>query len=647
MRRAGPTTEPAAAATGREVPKAWKLRGCLAAAALLALLGGLAWRLRALQVVEAAHWRAVAERQQRPIRTIPAHRGTILSRDGTPLAVSIGVRSAYAEPWNMGRVEGKRRLPATPEDIAARGHAIAAALGYDREREEKLVARLLRPSSSRFCWIERRLDDARAARLEEAAIPGTGFKNEYRRVYPDGTLAPHIIGFVGLGGDGDLYGLTGLEAVLEKTLAGVDGLREYVRMGADRHVAPNVGRDRAILEEGRVELAPEDGANVTLTIDANIQRVCRDAAARAGALWQPEGIAVVVIRPEDGRILALVSWPGYDAERPPFVSEAELQALPPEEAIRRRGEVESRLRNRPIMDSFEPGSILKPLVASYAVAKGAVTPTELFDCTSPAHFGARRVTDVHNLGPAVPFSEVISKSSNIGMSRIALALGPDGLAEVVRKCGFGRRTGLGLPLEEPGDTRQVEHRKGQPTTISVAQGYGLMVTPVQMASAFAALGNHGVRMRPQLIERIEDARGRLVRSFKPEEEDRIVDGAIADQVMLPALMKVVEEGTGKNARLEKWTVGGKTGTAMKVIGRGYRVGHYRSSFCCLAPLERPEVCVLVMTDEPKPRGGTPYGGTVSAPIAREILERILPYLRVPPSPPFRTKPVDRGDPAHD
>jgi cell division protein FtsI/penicillin-binding protein 2 len=436
-----------------------------------------------------------------------------------------------------------------------------------------------------------------------------------------------------------------MEAVLDKTLAGVKGVRETTLDGARG----------ALLETGRVELAPEDGAAVTLTIDANIQRFAQDAIARGGAEWQPDGIAAVVLRPSDGRILALASWPTYDAEAPPALKPAELAALDrakrdgdplPAALAERSAEVQTRLRNRAIMDTFEPGSILKPLIASYAIEKHAVSPTQVFDCSSPAKFGARTVRDVHNLGSAVPFPEVIAHSSNVGMSRIELALGGASTVELFQRCGFARRTGLGLPLEEAGITPSLKWWKPDWTGVSVAQGYELMVTPVQIASAFAALGNRGVRMRPQLVERVEDPRGRPLRAFQAEEAARIVDGEVAQGVMLPALMKVVEEGTGKKARMEKWTVGGKTGTAMKVVGRGYKVGHYRSSFVALAPIEKPEVLVCIMTDDPKAHGGVPYGGTVSAPIAKEILEKTLPYLKVPPSPP-RAKPLDDGGPNHD
>jgi cell division protein FtsI/penicillin-binding protein 2 len=240
----------------------------------------------------------------------------------------------------------------------------------------------------------------------------------------------------------------------------------------------------------------------------------------------------------------------------------------------------------------------------------------------------------------LPFPEVISNSSNVGMCRIELALGGPATVELFKKCGFARRTGLGLPLEEAGVVPSLKYWKPDWTGVSVAQGYELAVTPVQIASAFAALGNRGVRMKPQIVERVEDAHGRVLRAFEPAEAARIVDGDVAEKVMLPALLKVVEEGTGRNARMEKWTVAGKTGTAMKVVGRGYKVGHYRSSFVGLAPAEKPEVIVVVMTDDPRPKSGTPYGGTVSAPVVKEILEKSLPYLRVAPSPP-RAKPLER------
>jgi cell division protein FtsI (penicillin-binding protein 3) len=582
--------------------RAERIRASVAGGVLFAVFVGLGFRLYEIQVKEHERWRSIAEKQQRPIREVAAYRGEIRTADGAVLAGSVRVRSAFAEPVHMGKVAKGREEPVTPEDIAEAARAIAGALGYDREREARLCERLSNPEVAHFCWIERRMDDARAAALERARIRGVHFRDEYRRDYPCGPLAAHVVGLTALEPDGDLRGASAVEAMFDKDLQGVPGLREIVRDG--------IGG--ALLLPGRLELAPEDGATVILTIDSNIQRFCEEAAARAAAEWTPEGIAIVVLRPQDGRVLALASWPGYDPREP--------GAIPA-----------GAQRFRPLQDTIEPGSIMKPLIASFAIERGAISPAQVFDCSSPARFGRRIVRDVHSHG-ALPFSEVIAQSSNVGMVRIAMALGPEGIVEALDRCGFGRKTGLGFPGEQAGATTPLS-RWSYHSTISVAQGYEVAVTPIQMASAFAALGNGGVRMRPQIVERVEDAQGRVVRRFEPAEAGRLVSERVAREVMLPALAKVVEEGTGKKARLEKWNICGKTGTAMKVVGRhGYQPGHYRASFICLAPAEDPKICVFVMTDEPTPKGGTPYGGTVSAPVAKEILEKTLPYLRVPPSP---------------
>lgn len=586
--------------------KAERIRAAVVGGVLLVLLAALALRLYRLQVVEADGWRAIARKQQQPLREVAAYRGAIVSRDGEVLAGSVRARSACAEPYRMGRVErqGKaiRQLPPTPADWAEAARAIAAALNWGPAREERLRAVFSDPRFARFRWIERRLDDERARRLLEEGVRGVFFRDEYRRVYPAGGLAAQVVGLVSdTRADGELRGLSGVEAMLERELAGVKGLREVLRDGTSRG---------ELLETGRFELPPEDGATVTLTIDAEIQRICEEAAARAAAEWKPAGIAIVALDPRDGRIQALASWPTFHPEA--------RHVAPPPEA----------LRNRTIQDTFEPGSILKPLIAAFAVERRAVSPEQSFDCTSPARFGARRVEDVHSHG-TLAFPDVIAQSSNVGMARIAMALGPEGLVAALERCGFGARTGIGLAGEERGQTTPLADWSYH-STISVAQGYELAVTPLQMASAFAALANGGVRMRPQLVERIVDGRGRVVRELRPEEAARIVSAEVACEIMVPALVRVVEEGTGKRARLERWTVAGKTGTAKKVIpGRGYVAGRYRSSFCCFAPAEDPRIVLLVMVDDPASNGPVPYGGTVAAPIAKEILERALPYLRAP------------------
>ncbi|GIW71104.1 MAG: penicillin-binding protein [Planctomycetota bacterium] len=591
-------------------PEAWRRRAVRCAQALwlglLLAFAALGWRLVRLQVVEARHWRALAVRQQQPLRAVPAYRGDIRTADGAVLARSVRAPSAFAEPRHMGRREGRRTLPPSPEELRAHARTIAQALGWDSAREHALFERLSHPARQGFCWIERRLDEHAAARLRAAAVPGVGFKPEYRRSYPCGPLAAHLIGFTRLDGEGELVGATGIEAAYEQVLAGVPGLQEVVRDA----------RGARVLHEGNLLVPPEDGATVVLTIDSHLQRVVERALAEAAASWRPAGIAAVALRPADGRVLALASWPGYDP--------AALAGLTP-----------AAQRNRPLMDTMEPGSILKPLIVAAALRAGAVHPGQRFDCTSPRRFGARTVRDVHPQG-TLDLAGVLVHSSNVGMVQVAMALGPERLVELLGAAGFGLEPAIGLPLEERGSTTPLAEWSYH-STVSVAQGYELAVTPVQMASAFAALAAGGIRYRPQLVERVIDPSGRVIARFEPEPLGLLADARTCQQFLIPALVRVVEEGTGRRARLERWTVAGKTGTAKKVApGGGYSADRYRASFIAFAPASRPELLVAVTVDEPQsPDGRVPYGGTVAAPIVKDILQEALLYLRVPPdrSPP--------------
>ncbi|RME71016.1 MAG: penicillin-binding protein 2, partial [Planctomycetota bacterium] len=453
------------------------------ALALCALFGALALRLVRLQVTHADRWRSLAVRQQQPLRSVPAYRGDIRTADGAVLARSVRARSAFCEPRHMGRRIGGKRRPPTLEDLRERARQIATALRWPPEREHALFERLRNPARAAFCWIARRLDERAALRLERARIPGVGFKNEYRREYPSGRLAAQLIGFTRLDAHGEIHGATGVERAYDRLLAGVAGLRETVRDG----------RGDALLHEGHLISPPEDGATVVLTIDSYIQGVTEEAIARCAERWEPEGIAALVLRPADGRVLAMASWPGFDP--------ADLRGLTPEQS-----------RNRTIMDTFEPGSIMKPLVAAAALEAGAVHRHQMFSCPSPWRYRGRTIRDVHALG-RLDLAGVLVHSSNVGMAQVGLALGPAGMIDLLRRAGFGRRTGVGLPLEEPGRITPPE-RWSYYSTTSVAMGYELAVTPLQIASAFAALAADGVRYRPQIVERVTDADGRTVQRFE-------------------------------------------------------------------------------------------------------------------------------------
>jgi cell division protein FtsI/penicillin-binding protein 2 len=249
------------------------------------------------------------------------------------------------------------------------------------------------------------------------------------------------------------------------------------------------------------------------------------------------------------------------------------------------------------------------------------------------------VTDGKHAKPGIrTLREILAYSINCGMVQIGMLMGPDPLHAALARFGFGRRTGLGLPNEAHGTIPPLSRwlsKWGFHSTVSVSQGYEMAVTQVQIASAFAALGNDGVRMTPQVVERVEDARGTVVQALTPTAAARICSPEVLRSVIAPALEDAVQIGTAKKAALDLWRLGGKTGTAKRLSenGRGYDSAHNRSSFFCLAPIEAPKLFVGVTVDDPKSKGGDPSGGMVAAPVVKGILGDVLPYLRVPPSIP--------------
>ncbi len=585
-----------------------RLRAGVAAGILFAIFGGLLYRLYDIQVASADRYRRLAFLQQRPSEAIPAYRGDVRTADGVILARSVICKSAFAEPR---RLDGDDDPDVEPEKVAAAADAIGRALGYDQGRIRALRVRLLNPRVAAFCWIERRLEPERAARLAAAKVPGVGFREEYRREYPGGPLAAHLIGLVELDGDGEIAGRSGIEKAFDRDLAGVRGYRELLRDGAGRRFFAADEDDRG------AEILPEHGATVTLTIDAAVQRAVEGALERACLAWKPDGASAIVLRVRDGAVLALACRPTYDPSR---LADTVTPAA---------------IRNRAIENVFEPGSILKPLVLAAALDAGVIaTLEEAFTCAKSRVFGRKLVTDEGD-GPAlgtVPVSEVMVYSSNVGMVQVAERLGPARLRDLLLRCGFGEPLGTFLPYEAGGHIRSAEAWKYQ-DTVSVGMGYAVNLTQVQIASAFAALAGDGVRFRPRLIQDLSDARGRIYRAFPPEVLGRVVEAETAARLR-PVLAEVVRRGTGRRARMEGYEIAGKTGTAKKidpVTGR-YVTGQYVASFCAYAPADRPEIVVIVSVDHP--RGDPkPFGGKVAAPVVREILEEVLPYLGVAPSPP--------------
>lgn len=556
---------------------------------LLLLLGygALLWRLYVLQVVEHARWHRLAQRQHVRLHEEPAERGRLLLRDGpreVPGAASLDRGSLL--------IEGRPDRDA--EDLLSRLERALPDLTA-AERDE-LRARL---ATGRAFYFRRRklapehIDALRRARLRHAQL-----EVEPVRAHPYGALAGQLLGLVSAEGQGQC----GLERVLDGALRGTAGERE-VRLD-------NLRRELVI--PGGRHVPAEPGADVLLTLDRGIQAAAEAELAATADEWRPKGAAAVVVDVHTGDVLALASWPPFDPEAP---GESGADGL----------------RNRALGDTYEPGSTIKPLLVSTAWELGLGSPTRPIHCPPVLKVPGRRrpISDVHTVGSVLE-ADVLVQSSNTGSFLIASRMTPDQLRAALDGFGLGRSTGLSIPGEARGDLRSLARL--DPTTLgSIAQGYAMSVTPVQMAMAYAALANGGLLLRPRLVLEVRGRDGRPRERPDPVPAGRPLAGKTR-AALCEALGRVVadEHGTARKAASKLYSVAGKTGTTKLLVNGQYHEREIVGSFCGFAPAEAPRIAFAVVVWGPTTEKGRVWGGTTAAPCAGRIAERALRALGVPP-----------------
>ncbi|TMA40110.1 MAG: PASTA domain-containing protein [Deltaproteobacteria bacterium] len=557
-------------------------------AVLFALVAARALDLAVLRGPALARLAAVQHHQR--IELLP-HRGPIVDRAGEPLALSVDVPSIYVRPRELA---GKG---------AAANRRIAALASALHVPVRTLRAKL--QSRTPFVWLKRQALPREAEAVARLGLPGVYTVTEGRRFYPHGSLAAHVLGFVGV----DSQGLEGLEQRFDRVIRGEP---QYLEFDRD-------ARGREMLTGG-VQAAPDQGARLALTLDAGIQEATERELQNGVAAARAAGGAAVVLDPATGEVLALANVPTYNPNEPGDWTDKRWR---------------DRVRNRAITDPYEPGSTFKAVLAAAAIEERIVTPGELFFCERGRFLtGGRAIHDAHPHG-WLSFAEVIQYSSNIGASKVGERLGRERYHRYLRAFGFGARTGIELPGETPGIMRPVASWS-QIDLATLSFGQGVSVTPLQMAAAFAAIANGGTLLRPFVVKRIVAPGGELVFENEPTAVRRVVSVGSA-RTTTGLLRRVVEQegGTGTKARLEDFAVAGKTGTAQKVdpTTGGYsskRIG----SFVGFVPADEPRAVILVMIDEP---GTSSYGGVVAAPVFRAIAAAVLKRLGV--QPPVPVAPV--------
>ena len=484
----------------------------------------------------------------------------MVDRNGVRLAIGRRATTVYANPKHV--VDPR---------------AAAIAVGRDLRLDPDDLYGTLADRTRGFVYVARKADAKKADALERQGIEGLGFYAEERRVYPQGSVGAHVLGYAGL----DNKGLSGLELALDGTLAGRAGRETVVRDPFGR--ALDVIRSTPAIE----------GRDVRLTLDATLQANAESVLRATVRRWGALAASAVVLDPHSGEVLAMAVEPGFDANRFPEASR-ETQ------------------RNRAITDTYEPGSTLKVVTVAGALSEGLVTPSTAFTLAPKLQVADREIHEAHRTETErLTVAEILAQSSNIGTITLAQLLGRDRLTSWLGRFGFGKKTGIDFPGESGGILPS--YWSGS-TIGTLPIGHGIAVTPVQMAAAYAAVANGGIWAEPHLVMNAK------------AKKRRVISRQVSDQLM-SMMRDVVVEGTGTEAAVDGYQVAGKTGTAAKPDPRGgYSTSKYVASFVGAVPASDPELVVLVTIDEPS----TIWGGTVAAPAFQQIARFALQYLEIPP-----------------
>lgn len=541
------------------------------------LMAALTGRLFFLQIIEHPRLSQLATRQQERTIELQTPRGRIFDRAGRPLAMNLECQSFFAVPDEV-------------VDPARTARALAPLTSWPAAALEKRLRK-----NKDFVWIRRKTGEPAAAAIRKLGLPGIHHLTETRRVYPEGRLACHVLGFVGL----DNQGLDGIELQYEGAIRGTPG---WMRIARD-------ARGRVVESASRLVREPEPGQDVYLTLDSVIQHVAERELARAVEKYRARAGSIVVLDPANGEVLALANAPDFDPNAfGRFTAEAR--------------------RNRAVRDLYEPGSTFKLVTAAAALETGTASESTPVDCEMGKCRFAGRIVKDHIPRGRISFADVFGYSSNIGTVKVGQKLGADRLVSYARAFGFGKPTGIELPGEAVGLLKSPE-RWTPATMASVPYGQEVAVTTLQSAVAYAAAANGGWLPKPTLIRELRQADGGVSRPERLEVRRQVVSQATAGRLR-GLLQNAVAAGTGIEAQVPNFLVAGKTGTAQIPLsgGRGYDPVNCVASFIGFLPADSPRVLVAVVIDSPQ---GVQWGGVVAGPVFREIGRNLVSYLAIPPS----------------
>ncbi len=540
-------------------------RSKLVVAAVAIGFAALAARAVYIQVVANAFYQRQGEVRFARTLPLPANRGRILDRNGLILASSIPSPSIWAIPEDVERDPGQLKK------LAALLQMSPAELNRKLEDEDKT-----------FVWLQRQVDDAVARQITALGIKGIYQRSEYKRQYPEGEAAAHVVGFTNV----EDIGQEGVELTFEKDLAG--------RAGSRRVIKDRLGQ---VVESVGEEIPPVDGRDLQLSIDSKVQffayQKLRDAVLKNKA----KAGSVVVLDAVTGEVLALANYPSYVPDK-------------------RRNLSGEQLRNRALTDTFEPGSTMKPITIGMALEAGRVTPQSLID-TSPGRYniGGFTINDTHNYG-TLTVEGVVQKSSNVGALKIAQKMSPQEMWNTYTSLGYGQKPQIQFPGAVTGRLRP--WKSWRPVEqATMAYGYGLSASLFQMAHSYTSFAHDG-----------EIIPVTMLKSDTPAVGTRVFSAQTARSVRKMLQMAAAPGGTGPLAQTLGYSVGGKSGTAHKQVGKGYASNKYRAWFTGMAPIDKPRVIVCVMIDEPS--NGEHFGGAVAAPVFSQVVQQALRIMGVQP-----------------
>jgi cell division protein FtsI/penicillin-binding protein 2 len=554
---------------------------------LVGLFSVYSVRLINLQIIEHEKYTALAAEKHNHKQIIYARRGIIRDAHDEALAENVPVKTVVADASHI-------------RDPVALAAAIADQLEMDpRDLADKLSQT---GKGSKHIVLKTEIPEQKAEKIKEslrvANLRGIYFDQDFVRIYPNGQMLSQVIGFV----DHEHKGTMGIERTMQDFLQGVDGFRYIETDRTGRELVPYRGQDNPA----------KDGSNVKLTVDLGLQNILETELDAACVEFRPKNATAIMMRPQTGEILAMASRPTFDPNRPGA-------AVPDQE------------KNRSVVDMVEPGSTFKIVTTSAVLEEKLVTSDTTVFCEN-GHFqyAGRILRDAHPNG-VLTVHQVLMKSSNIGVAKLALQLGEAKLYEYVRRYGFGQKTGIALSGEISGLVNP-PHRWSKLDITRIPMGQSVAVTPLQMVTAMSSIANGGKLMKPMIVSEVTDETGRRVTTFTPEIVRQVVSSETARKIASALKDVVSKKGTAQKATVPGFQVAGKTGTAQKMDPRGgYLSGRYVTSFVGFMPAEDPRFTLLIMLDDPTAREGEVFGGTVAAPVFARMAEKVARYLDLRPT----------------